>query len=674
MDKENPLVSVIVRTKDRPYLLKGALRSIANQTYEPIEVVLVNDGGCDLDLEEIRTILGGVSLRYFRLPENRGRAHAGNVGIDNASGYFIGFLDDDDEFYPQHIEVLTDRLIDNPELRIIYTDAESVVMEVDSDNNYVETGRYLIYSQDVTPDVLLIQNFIPFMCLLFRRDVFEEVRIDESFDIFEDWKLLIDLSQKHGFEHIRKVTAKYIQWSDEQQINRRAVVEEFSKDAYKKVLSQNLEKITPEVLYTHCVIMNTDRMKLFNELIHERAEKERLHSALMGLRNYLAGSLGWELLNSYRGLKERLIPGGTRRRLLYDLLLKTLKVLKNEGFGGFYTRIRRRVMFKLNYLKFRIKIRRMKPVDFHSREQVVEPYEVASGSVQIIMPVFNGYEYLRSCIESILEYTDLENNELIIIDDKSTDERVTEYLRNVRDRNGRKKIRVEFNDENLGFVRTVNRGMKMSSDDVVLVNSDIVATRNWLRKLQRAAYSKPKVATSTPLSNYVTINGIPRPFRFNDIPGGMDIHTFAAFIDRISLRYYPEIPAGVGFCMYVKRRMLDEIGYFDEAKFEKGYAEETDFCMKALKKGYVHVLDDSTYIYHVGGVSFESIKDPAVLQEKNLMIERNLDILRTLHPEYMELVGRALSVNLKPVHQYIGLRIKLMERANESALYHRSEA
>ncbi|MCX8027249.1 MAG: glycosyltransferase family 2 protein, partial [Thermodesulfovibrionales bacterium] len=89
----NPLVSIIVRTKDRPKLLLNALKTIHQQTYRPIEVVLVNDGGCDLDLDEIKSILGDVTLNYIRLEKNTGRAHAGNVGIDNAKGEYIGFLD-----------------------------------------------------------------------------------------------------------------------------------------------------------------------------------------------------------------------------------------------------------------------------------------------------------------------------------------------------------------------------------------------------------------------------------------------------------------------------------------------------------------------------------------------------------------------------------------------------
>jgi len=61
----NPLVSIIIRTKDRPKLLKRALQSIAEQTYRPIEVVLVNDGGCDLDINELTGILKDVALNAF---------------------------------------------------------------------------------------------------------------------------------------------------------------------------------------------------------------------------------------------------------------------------------------------------------------------------------------------------------------------------------------------------------------------------------------------------------------------------------------------------------------------------------------------------------------------------------------------------------------------------------
>ena len=108
---------------------------------------------------------------------------------------------------------------------------------------------------------MLIQNYIPFMCLLFSRDVFAQVRFDERFEIFEDWMLLIALSQTYWFEHIHRITARYNQWSDESQINRRALLEDFSREAYQRVLSENKEKISPlrRSMPTVCIMQTNGR-------------------------------------------------------------------------------------------------------------------------------------------------------------------------------------------------------------------------------------------------------------------------------------------------------------------------------------------------------------------------------------------------------------------------------
>ena len=145
---DRPLVSIIVRTKDRPKLLKRALQSIADQTYRPIEVVLVNDGGCDLDIEELRVILGDVSLNYVRLEKNTGRAHAGNVGIENVKGKYVGFLDDDDEFYPEHVAVLV-AYLEQSDLKVAYTDSLMVYKEYDPQTREISVEKKeLVYSQD----------------------------------------------------------------------------------------------------------------------------------------------------------------------------------------------------------------------------------------------------------------------------------------------------------------------------------------------------------------------------------------------------------------------------------------------------------------------------------------------------------------------------------------------
>lgn len=398
------------------------------------------------------------------------------------------------------------------------------------------------------------------------------------------------------------------------------------------------------------------------------AERDRLLHDLMGFQKELSNSLSWTLIRRYRKFKDRIAPVRSKRRVFYEMMLKSIKVFHQEGMKGVFTRTKRKLRFHPAYLQWTSNFQKLKPLDFQGEQKVSVTCCFTKKPVHIVMPVYNGYDYLKQCVESVFRYTDLTVHTLVMVDDKSTDQRVTTYLQRLqKERNGR-KIEILFHASNMGFVKTINKGMKLSPADVIILNSDTVVTRNWVDKLQRAAYAKPRVATATPLSNYMTINGIPRPFQYNPVPGGLDIHAFAAFVESVSLRYYPEIPAGVGFCMYIKEGVLRQFDYFDETKFEKGYAEETDFCMRTLKKGFLHVIDDATYIYHVGGVSFESVQDPELIKDKNLMIERNLETLRTLHPEYSLLVEKALHETLAPLHNYLNLRLASLGEHVESTV------
>jgi glycosyltransferase involved in cell wall biosynthesis len=249
MQKENLPVSIIVRTKDRPVLLKHAIKSIAQQTYRPIEVVLVNDGGCDLDAKELKGILGDVSLNYIRLEKNTGRAHAGNVGIENAKGEYIGFLDDDDEFYPEHVETLA-AFLTQSDYKVAYTDAEMVFRKYDVDIvEYTDEEKYVFSSRDFSFHELLLENYIPFINVLFHRDVFPCVgRLDEQLIAFEDWDFFIRCGSIHPFSHVDKVTAKYIQWSKEQQIAQCREFWSILDKEYDKVIGKHCDLFSPKTV------------------------------------------------------------------------------------------------------------------------------------------------------------------------------------------------------------------------------------------------------------------------------------------------------------------------------------------------------------------------------------------------------------------------------------------
>ena len=85
----------------------------------------------------------------------------------------------------------------------------------------------------------------------------------------------------------------------------------------------------------------------------------------------------------------------------------------------------------------------------------------------IIIPIYNAYDAVKECIKTVINNTNLKENRLILINDKSTDERILPLLNNFKEENADKNIIVLANENNLGFVGTVNKGMKYSDNDVL---------------------------------------------------------------------------------------------------------------------------------------------------------------------------------------------------------------
>ncbi|HEV7766182.1 MAG TPA: glycosyltransferase [Thermoanaerobaculia bacterium] len=246
--------------------------------------------------------------------------------------------------------------------------------------------------------------------------------------------------------------------------------------------------------------------------------------------------------------------------------------------------------------------------------------------VDVIVPVFGAAEDLERCLASVAVTTDLMRHRLMLVIDGPQEPRVEEIVRAFPN------AQVLRNEQRLGFVRSVNRGMRESTRDVVLLNSDTIVTPRWLEKMIDAATSNEKVGTVTPFSNNATLCSVPQPFEENLLPSGYDVNAFAALIERVSAREYPRIPTGVGFCMFIRRALLDEIGLFDEEHFGHGYGEENDFCVRASQRGWQHLLDDATFVYHAGKRSFR-----AEAQEHQ---RRGAAALQRLHPDYLTTIAR----------------------------------
>ena len=266
--------------------------------------------------------------------------------------------------------------------------------------------------------------------------------------------------------------------------------------------------------------------------------------------------------------------------------------------------------------------------------------------ISIIIPIYNAYEDTKKCIESVLEHTTVKFK-LILIDDKSTDPRISLLLDQYEIF---PNIEIIRNEVNKGFTKNVNLGINRTNDDVILLNSDTIVSPRWVQKILIAAYSDKKIGTLTPISNASDIS-VPKMNHNNKIPSFLNVDTMASLIEKVSVNGNLVAPTGNGFCLFIKRETIDDVGLFDEENFGKGYGEETDFTMRAKSKGWKNVRNDSIFIYHKRSASFS-------LNKANDLKEKHKSILLNRYPnmfvEWGEFVNSNKLMNtIETINKYI---------------------
>lgn len=202
-----PLVSIIVPTYNRPEMLASALRSIQSQTFQDFEVIVVNDAGVDVAPIVAHFNTKG-TIRYINKETNQGLAAARNTGIRAAHGKYIAYLDDDDTYYPDHLETLVN-FLEGETFQVAYSDAHRAIQEKRGEA-FATVRRDAPYGDDFDADRLLVENYIPVLSVMHERKCLDEAGFfDESLPRHEDWDLWIRLSQRYPFGHIRKTTAEF---------------------------------------------------------------------------------------------------------------------------------------------------------------------------------------------------------------------------------------------------------------------------------------------------------------------------------------------------------------------------------------------------------------------------------------------------------------------------------
>lgn len=262
-------------------------------------------------------------------------------------------------------------------------------------------------------------------------------------------------------------------------------------------------------------------------------------------------------------------------------------------------------------------------------------------TIAVIIPVFNACTSFKELVRTLKEsYPTPESNlRFIVSDDASTDSDVKKFYQTELFFK-RKDVHVVLNKKNLGFTRNINHAIQktMLTEDLVLLNSDTKISGRLFHSLQSSAYSLPLVGSVTPLSNNGTIASV-----FNWPNGATNIEKedhnhFQKIVRHLKPKnQLVQIPTAVGFCWFIQKSVFNEVGYFDEKNFLRGYGEENDWCMRAQNLGYRHFLSLNDFVFHASGQSFGT--------EKIKLLNQSSLKLNKIHPTYPDLVNHHIEIN-----------------------------
>jgi GT2 family glycosyltransferase len=256
--------------------------------------------------------------------------------------------------------------------------------------------------------------------------------------------------------------------------------------------------------------------------------------------------------------------------------------------------------------------------------------------IDVIVPVYRGRAELKRCLDAVLAHEQRVPFALVVVDDCSPEPEVSAYLDALAAADDR--VTLLRNDDRLGFAGSVNRALRLHRDrDIVLLNSDTEVAGDWLDRLCRCARGAADTGTVTPFTNNGTICSFPSPCRDNELPAGMTVAQVDAAFAWVNAGSAVELPTAVGFCMYIRRDCLDRVGLLDTEVFGGGYGEENDFCMRARRLGFKHLLCGDSFVFHAGAVSFGP--------ERDARVEAAVAKLNTVYPRYRPMIERYLAAD-----------------------------
>ena len=195
-----PKVSIVIPTYNRAWLLRKAISSVLNQTYQDFEIIVVDDASSDNTIDVI-SALNSKRIKYIRHEYNKGEAGARNTGLLNTNGQYIAFLDDDDGWLPKKLELQVKKIETSPQKTgLIYT---NIIRCYYKENKLIKKHQYTAFYKGETYHILMRRNIIPTpSCVLIRRKCMENIGLFDSAIAYGlDYDYWIRISKLFDFEY-----------------------------------------------------------------------------------------------------------------------------------------------------------------------------------------------------------------------------------------------------------------------------------------------------------------------------------------------------------------------------------------------------------------------------------------------------------------------------------------
>lgn len=252
--------------------------------------------------------------------------------------------------------------------------------------------------------------------------------------------------------------------------------------------------------------------------------------------------------------------------------------------------------------------------------------------VTIVVPIYGDLESLMACIESLKSSVDFEKHHVMLVNDvgPEADDIEAAVLTSIHDHNGFTYFR---NPRNLGFVGTCNRAvleLDHSERDVLLLNSDTVATPGFVDTMLKVLYASDKHGVVTARSNSATIASL--PYRLADPEADRSFERTRAVFEALAdlLPEWTVPPVAMGFCFLTRKTLARRFGLFS-TEFAPGYGEENDYCLRLGEAGFSSVIANRALVFHEGSKSFSSVG-------RNTIRDAHEKLLASKYPYYRRAV------------------------------------